>query len=85
MSIHDLNECCRAFCEVCEENGYEAMLYSSKSFLESFWEEDAGSKVWLANYTEQTDYKGSYDFWQQGLCRIDGINADVDADVRYKK
>ncbi|MBQ6674895.1 MAG: DUF5011 domain-containing protein [Ruminococcus sp.] len=85
MSIHDLNECCRAFCEVIEQNGYKAMLYSSKSFLENFWEPDDSREVWLANYTEQTDYKGSYTYWQQGLTHIDGIGGDVDADVRYLK
>ena len=84
MSIHDLNLCYDAFREVVEENGYKAVLYSSKNFLEQFWEDDNSREVWLANYTEQTDYEGRYTYWQQGLCTIDGISGDVDADVRYK-
>ena len=85
MSIHDLNLCYDAFREVVEENGYKAVLYSSKNFLEQFWEDDNSREVWLANYTEQTDYEGRYTYWQQGLCTIDGISGDVDADVRYKQ
>ena len=84
MSIHDLNLCYDAFREVVEQNGYKAVLYSSKSFLENFWEDDNSREVWLANYTEQTDYEGMYTYWQQGLCNINGISGDVDADVRYK-
>ncbi|WP_028511087.1 GH25 family lysozyme [Ruminococcus sp. NK3A76] len=85
MSIHDLNLCYDAFREVIEQNGYKAVLYSSKSFLESFWEEDNSREVWLAHYAEQTDYEGMYTYWQQGLCNISGISGDVDADVRYKE
>ena len=85
MSIHDLNLCYDAFREVIEENGYKAVLYSSKAFLESFWEDDNSREVWLAHYAEETDYEGMYSYWQQGLCTISGINGDVDADVRYAK
>lgn len=84
MSIHDLNLCYDAFREVVEENGYQAVLYSSRNFLEGFWEDDNSREVWLAEYKDEAGYEGMYSYWQQGLCTIDGISGDVDADVRYR-
>ena len=41
--------------------------------------------VWLAHYTEQTNYEGDYVVWQ--ICedgKVDGINGVVDLDIRYQ-
>ena len=41
--------------------------------------------VWLAHYTDETDYTGDYFIWQ--MCDdgvIDGIDGYVDIDVLYK-
>ena len=41
--------------------------------------------LWLANWTENPTYPGSYGMWQyssQG--RIDGVSGNVDRDVSYK-
>jgi GH25 family lysozyme M1 (1,4-beta-N-acetylmuramidase) len=41
--------------------------------------------VWLAHYTEQTNYSGQYRVWQ--LCengKVDGISGGVDLNIRYK-
>lgn len=84
LSIHTLNECYRAFREEIEAAGYECILYNSKNFLETVWEPDTLDNVWLANYTERTEYSGKYQFWQQGIGRIDGIDGDVDLNVRYR-
>ena len=59
------------------------MLYSSKYYLENVWLKQ-NDPVWLAHYTENTDYKGKYKIWQ--ICddgKIDGIQGTVDIDIMY--
>ena len=83
MSFHDLTEAAREFNRTVKKAGYTGMLYSSKSYLLSVWEE-VDFPVWLAHYTTQTDYQGPYVVWQ--LCsngRVPGINGDVDLNIRY--
>lgn len=85
MSIHDLNSYFELFADEMEKNGYSAMLYSSKNFLNNFWYNHSEEyPVWLAHYTAQTDYTGEYDMWQMSCYgRIDGIAGDVDLNILY--
>ena len=84
MSMRDLNEMYLTFRTEAEARGYRAALYSSKFYLGVVWSEEVkGDGVWLAQYTEHTDYRGKFFLWQQGLGRIDGIDGDVDVDVCY--
>ena len=83
MSMKDINGLFETFCERVEQDGYEGMLYGSKNKLESVWA-DTDHKVWLAHYTEQTDYAGPYMLWQVNeIGRISGIQGDVDLDLWY--
>ena len=82
LSFHDLKETYQAFQKTVKEKGYKGMLYGSKSYLESIW--DSPSEVWLAHYTKETSYTGTYKVWQ--LCddgKVNGINGYVDIDIRY--
>ena len=84
MSLRDLNEMFLAFRAEAEARGYEAALYNSKYYLGLLWSDAVkGDGVWLAHYTDQTNYEGKYFLWQQGFGRIDGIAGDVDVDVLY--
>ncbi len=84
MSIHDLNSLFTLFAEEMERYGYSAMLYGSKNYLENIWYDHSESPVWLANYTEQTDYAGDYVMWQMSSHgRIHGIAGDVDLNILY--
>lgn len=84
MSIHDLNEYFEVFADEMEKLGYSSMLYSSKNFLNNFWYEQKERPVWLAHYTDKTDYIGEYALWQTSCFgRIDGIDGDVDFDVMF--
>ena len=76
-----------AFEKTLKESGYDAMLYSSKYYLENVWMHLENSKVWLAHYTNKTDYKGNYMMWQMtSLAKIDGITENtVDIDILYLK
>ncbi len=83
MSLKDFGDMFSAFRQEAEAHGYKAALYNSKYYLELLWSEEVTGSVWLAHYTDETDYKGRYFLWQQGFARIDGINGDVDVDVLY--
>ncbi len=85
MNSHDLNELFEIFCEEIEKGGYTAMLYSSKNFLNNFWENKNDRTVWLAHYVDETDYDGLFAIWQASAYgRIAGIDGDVDMNIRIK-
>ena len=84
ISFHELNDLYDAFADELSQSGYGCMLYGSKNYLEKVWEETDIRPVWLAHYTEKTDYKGPYMLWQASSTgRISGINGDVDMDILY--
>lgn len=86
MSFHTLTEVAEAFLEEIEKAGYKGMLYSSKYYLENIWYPTDYS-LWLAHYTDKTNYEGNYYMWQ--LCsngKVEGIDNNlVDIDILYKK
>ena len=84
LSFHDINSIADTFIETVKKAGYQGMLYSSKFYLENIWENKNDYPVWLAHYTNKTNYTGKYKIWQ--MCNdgvIDGINGDVDIDIMY--
>ena len=84
MSFIELNKMYDAFAAEIESAGYKAMLYSSKNYLEKIWTDTDTRPVWLAHYTDKTDYKGPYSIWQaSSLGKIDGISGAVDLDILY--
>lgn len=84
MIIHDLNMLFEAFADELQKQGYSAMLYGSKNYLQNFWYPQKKYPVWLAHYTDQTDYLGDYAIWQMSCRgRIPGIAGDVDLDIQY--
>lgn len=84
ISFYHLNEMYKTFKKQINKDGYEAMLYSSKNYLENIWQAKK-ENVWLAHYTTQTNYKGKYRIWQ--ICDngiINGIkDNNVDIDIMY--
>lgn len=83
LSFFGLTNMAKKFMDTVKASGYDAMLYSSKTYLENIWM-SADYPVWLAHYTKNTNYTGDYSYWQ--LCsngRVDGISGDVDIDIRY--
>ena len=85
LSFKKLTNLASSFGKVVKNKGYQAMLYSSKNYLENVWY-PVDFPVWLAHYTDNTDYSGKYKVWQ--LCnngRVDGINDNlVDIDIMYE-
>ena len=85
LSFYNLTEVAKTFNETVSKKGYTGMLYSSKSYLEDIWF-PINDRVWLAHYTDKTNYQGKYKVWQ--ICedgRVNGIDESlVDIDIRYK-
>ena len=83
VSFFGLTNIAKGFMNTIKDAGYDAMLYSSKTYLENIWL-PTSYPVWLAHYTKNTNYTGEYSFWQ--MCsngRVDGISGDVDINIRY--
>ena len=75
---------CHAFCEAVEAEGYKAVVYANKSFLNNQLNAKEIDSVWLAHYIVETDYDGEYDFWQctsQG--KVQGITGYTDLDFWF--
>ena len=84
LSIFGLNEVANSFIKTIDDAGYEGVLYGSKNYLNAIWKYHT-DPVWLAHYTDQTNYEGEYFMWQ--MCddgKIDGIDGYVDIDILYK-
>ncbi len=85
LSFFELSKMAEAFLDTVSKAGYQGMLYSSKNYLEQIWF-PTNYDVWLAHYTDETDYKGKYRFWQiSSSGKVDGISTLVDIDVMYLK
>lgn len=85
LSLTDLNLIGESFIKEINNAGYEGMLYGSKYYLENMWNLN-DYKIWLAHYTNKTNYKGDYYIWQlSNTGKVDGIKGDVDLDILYLK
>ena len=81
LNLYELNELANQFLEQINSSGYQSMFYASKNYLEKLWiyiEHD----IWLAHYTEKTNYEGDYLLWQfTNVGKIPGIDGNVDIDL----
>ena len=85
LSIFGLNQVANTFIKTLEDKGYQSVLYGSKNYLNAIWKYHT-KPVWLAHYTNETDYDKEYFMWQ--MCddgKIDGIDGYVDIDILYKE
>lgn len=85
MSFKDLNDLYDTFAKELSKGGYDCMLYGSKNYLEKVWDKTDKRPVWLAHYTDKTDYEGPYRIWQASCSgSISGIDGAVDMDIMYE-
>ena len=76
----------RTFCGILEDSGYYCGVYSSKSALENYFDDDVRSSytIWLAQWdVPSPTYEGSYDIWQYTVGSTPGVSGDCDLDVGY--
>lgn len=85
ISFNNLTKAAGEFINTLKSNGYDGMLYSSKNYLEKIWLKNNYS-TWLAHYTSNTDYEGTFKCWQRtSSAKIPGITVNtVDFDICYK-
>lgn len=84
LSFFGLTNMADVFIKEIEKNGYDGMLYSSKTYLDNIWLEN-DYDIWLAQYNNKITYTGDVKMWQ--ICdngKIDGIDKTVDIDIMYK-
>lgn len=84
MSFNTLTNSANMFMKTIKDHGYETMLYSSKNYLVNYWLKK-DYPVWLAHYTNKTDYAEKFVCWQRtSLAKISGITENtVDFDICY--
>ncbi len=83
FNTHEFNEMGREFLKIISDNGYKAINYGSKNYLEKLWDLDEYD-TWLAHYTDKTNYSKDYIIWQfsdKGI--VPGINSVVDLNYFY--
>lgn len=88
LSKEAATQICKKFCTAVEDKGYTAMVYANRSMLENGLDASEiaeNYKIWLAHYTDCTDYAGDYEFWQYTQSgTVDGITTNVDLNFWYK-
>lgn len=74
-----------AFCDEIRGAGYYPMVYSNKKWFQmalNTREITATEDVWLAHFTDSTDFPFRYRIWQYTSCgTVDGITGNVDRNV----
>ncbi len=76
------------FISTCNGYGYSAGVYASENVLANNMNASSiNGSVWLAHWINQTNYSGTYTFWQyagsEQNITVNGIDGAVDADVWY--
>lgn len=82
-----ISDIIRAFCETVEAAGYYVVVYANKDWLTNRIDADCKSRydIWLAQWTSQPTYTGSYGMWQYTSDgAVDGIAGRVDMNIAYK-
>jgi len=87
LSNRQRTDICKAFCEEIEKNGYYAMIYTNKNWLDNYLYANELLKafdLWLAEWgVDSPSY--SCGIWQHSSTgKIKGINGNVDLNISYK-
>lgn len=88
LSKKVLSNYIKTFCEKIENSGYWAGIYANKNWLENKLDMNflKDYTVWLAQWTNNPTYKGSYAMWQYSSNgRVDGIGGRVDMNYQVKE
>ena len=87
-ALKDSNtEIVKTVMDIWEANGYYAMWYTYKAFVNSYvdWSKLSKYDFWLAHYTDKTDFKKPFGMWQYSSTgKVDGISGNVDMNYSYK-
>ena len=82
LSLYDFNEVAYEFLDTLKEKGYDVYLYGSRNYLVYVF--NPKHDVWVAHYTDETDYT-NYKMWQiTNDGKVNGIYGYVDIDIMYE-
>lgn len=87
LGVSVISDIIRAFCEMVEAAGYYVVVYANKDWLTNRIDADCKSRydIWLAQWTSEPTYTGSYGLWQYTSDgAVDGIAGRVDMNIAYK-
>ena len=88
LDVQTLTDISKTFCEELKTSGYSKVgIYANKNWLVNKLDASQLSKynIWLAHYTDKTDYSGKYDMWQYTSSgTVKGIMGNVDMNYSYK-
>lgn len=87
LGVSVISDIIRAFCEMVEAAGYYVVVYANKDWLTNRIDADCKSRydIWLAQWTSEPTYTGSYGMWQYTSDgTVDGIAGRVDMNIAYK-
>ncbi len=87
LSTRQRTDACMAFCNEIEKNGYYAMVYTNKIWLENYLHADeilSKYDLWLAQWGgDKPAYNcGIWQYSETG--KVDGVNGNVDLNFAYK-
>lgn len=73
------------FCGTLRENGYYSAFYMSTFFATNYLNDNIKNNYdcWLAQWSENVTYTGTYVMWQYSTGRVNGIKGEVDVDYSY--
>ncbi len=87
LSKDDGTNICLAFCNKIAAAGYKPMVYANPDMLNNHLNAATISNsypIWLANYTTNTTYNGTFTFWQySSKGTVPGISGNVDMNFYY--
>lgn len=85
LTVEEKTEIADAFLKTIKKKGYDAYLYGNPQWLKGDVDLSrlTDYPVWLAHYTEYTEWPYWYDIWQYTCTgKVSGIKGDVDLSVR---
>lgn len=89
LEVDMRSKVCQAFCETIRSGNYTAGIYASKNWYNNkldITKLSADNVTWLAEYSDQPSYGGTYQLWQYSSAgRVSGIEGRVDFNLSYLK
>lgn len=88
LTVMEKTEIADAFCQIIELNGHDAMIYGNPHWLKTSLDLSylTDYAVWLAHYTEATDYPYEFAMWQYtDSGKVEGISGKVDLNLFFVK
>lgn len=86
LTIKERTSFVKLFCDTVKGYGFKPIIYASRDMLIAGLDlsELSDYEIWLADYVVPTDFPYDFKMWQySNKGKVDGINGDVDLDIRF--